>query len=293
MFRLDLTEPVHHEIRRLALGELEDAEDALSGGEEPVAARIHEARKRLKRLRALLDLVQQSSDQRARRALIEASRKAADLIAVPRGHAALLHAYDALVEAHPECETVELGRALGERAAAVDEEAKDVLANAARILHEARACAKALDIRGRGFDVIGSGIRRTYRRARRALALARDEGGAAHFHEFRKPCTRHLYQLRLLESVWPAILQAQGAEVDRTGELAGEHHDLCLLRAEIPRIVTRDAGISIERFVARRERELERRILALGALCFAEKPSFLCARIAAYWARASRNATND
>jgi CHAD domain-containing protein len=289
MFRLDLTEPVHHEIRRLALGELKDAEDALSGGEEPVEARIHEARKRLKRLRALLDLVQQSSNQRARRALIEASRKAADSIAAPRGHAALLHAYDALIKAHPECETTELGRALSERAAAVDEEAKGVLANAARILHEARACAKALDVRGRGFGVIGPGVRTTYRRARRALARAREEGSAAHFHEFRKPCKRHLYQLRLLESVWPAILQAQAIEVDRTGELAGEHHDLCLLRAEIPRIVTRDTASSIERFVAQRERELEGEILAIGALCFAEKPTLLCARIAAYWAENAAN----
>lgn len=287
MFRLDLTEPVHHEIRRLALGELKDAEDALSGNEEPVEARIHEARKRLKRLRALLDLAGDNVNQGARRYLIEASRNAARLLATPRGHAALLHSYDGLVASEPESENAELRRELAARAEAVGEEAKDALESASRVLHDARGSAKELDVQGRGFEVIRPGFRATYRKARRALERAHEQGSAEHFHEFRKPCKRHLYQLRLLEDVWPPILQAQAAEVDRTGELAGEHHDLCLLRAEVAQVLSGDAARSVERFIARRERELERDILALGALCFAETAGAISERVASYWARSA------
>lgn len=282
MFRFDLTEPVPHEIRRLALGELKDAAESLSGGDEPLAARIHEARKRLKRLRALLDLVEQSAERGARRALIEASRNAAQLLAAPRGHAALLHCYETLVAAQPECENPALRRELAERAASVNAEG-DALEAAARILHDARPSAKSLNVAGSEFEVIEAGFRATYRRAQKALARAREHGDAADFHAFRKPCKRHLYQLRLLEGAWPALMQAQALAIDGIGELAGEHHDLCLLSTEVARVLEGDAARDLKRAIARRASELEQQILTQGALGFAEKPRSISARVGGYW----------
>ncbi|HET9929491.1 MAG TPA: CHAD domain-containing protein [Polyangiaceae bacterium] len=286
MFRLDLNESVPREIRRLLLDELKDGEAALLGTEGSLAERVHEARKRIKRVRAVLALVDGGGPGAE---LAEACRRAAARLAGPRGHAALLHSYERLVSLEPECENAALRQELHARAASVSEGAPDFLEATARCLHDARAFAKQVEVQGNGFDAIARGFRATYRRARRALHLARASGKATDFHAFRKPCKRHFYQLRLLEDVWPAVMETRTAELDRTGELAGEHHDLSLLRDELKKLVPGEPGQGLDAIVARRERQLEQQILALGELCFAERGRAITSRVRRYWQATAEN----
>ncbi|MFZ5890158.1 MAG: hypothetical protein ACOY0T_03740, partial [Myxococcota bacterium] len=118
MFRLDPNEPIHREIRRLVLDEFDDAAQALEGGDEPLAVRIHEARKRLKRLRAVLALVAETADAQLVRALVDMARSAARTLAGPRGHAALLHSFESLIGNEPDCDNAVVGRARAARAPA-------------------------------------------------------------------------------------------------------------------------------------------------------------------------------
>lgn len=286
MFRIDLTESVPREIRRLLVTELKDGEAALRGGEGPLAERIHEARKRIKRVRAVLALTEKNEHQTELR---NACRRAAAQLAGPRGHAALLSTYERLVTLEPACDNGELRRELHARATGVTAEAPDFLDAAATCLQEARHIAKSIEVRGEGFAAIERGFRATYRRAREALSVARASGKATDFHAFRKPCKRHFYQLRLLVDVWPAVIEARAAELDRTGELAGDHHDLSLLRDEVTHIIGGEAAKSVVQQIEHCERDLEKQLLALGELCFAERSRAVSSRLGRYWAATARN----
>lgn len=285
MFRLDLNEKVAREIRRLVRHTLEEGETALLGSQASLAERTHEARKCIKRARAVLALLERSE---IRSGIADACRRAAAQLAGPRGHAALLHSYERLTSLDPACEHDELRRALQSRARAVAD-APEFLHSAARCLHQGRHLAKSLEVRGEGFSAIARGFRLTHRDARRALRVARATGKPAHFHAFRKPCKRHFYQVRLLDDVWPVVVEARASELDRLTELAGDHHDLSLLRVEATHLIGRAAARDVARRIRRRERDLEAQIIALGELCFAERSRAITSRLARYWAATVRN----
>jgi len=288
MFQFDLTEPLEREIRRLALDELKDVDEALTDGEESLAERIHEARKRLKRVRAVLALVEGNAPPEAVAAVARSVRSAAHCLAAPRGNAALLRCLDDLVQKSPGSASSELRGELEAREQRTTLEADEYLEQAREKLRDARRAAKDLSLNRDGFGAIADGFSKTYRKARRALGLARELGKVSDFHAFRKPSKRHFYQLRLLEGVWPALLQPQASEVEQLGELLGEHHDLCLLSLELAKVAPREAERELARVIERRVRELESDALARGARCFAERPSAITRRIGRYFALAAR-----
>jgi hypothetical protein len=189
MFQLDVAEPLEHEIRRVALGEIKDADHALADGDEPLAVRVHEARKRLKRLRALLALLDGSTEAKVIARVATSARAAASILAAPREHAALLQSFDALAHASPSFESAGLRSKLEVRAQSVSLEPA-YLEHARERLRDARQAAKDLSLASDGFSAIANGFRKTYRKARGALTLAREKGSASNFHAFRKPSKR-------------------------------------------------------------------------------------------------------
>jgi CHAD domain-containing protein len=288
MFQFDVKEPLEREIRRVILDELEDADDALAGGDEPLSARVHEARKRLKRLRAVLALVEDNGREQALSTIAENTRAAAHSLAGPRGHVALLQCFDDLVQKNPDGASEELKALLTARVQRATLEASDYLEQAREKLRDARGAAKELDLNADGFSFIADGFCKTYRKARRALGVARAQGSSADFHAFRKPSKRHFHQLRLLEATWPELLRSQAGEVDDLAELLGEHHDLCLLSVELARLAPREPERELSRAIARRRRELESDVLARGARCFSERPSAITRRVGGYYALTKR-----
>ncbi|MGC4091535.1 MAG: CHAD domain-containing protein [Polyangiaceae bacterium] len=292
MFRFDFEEPVNREIRRLVLDELKDAIDALRDADTPLAARIHEARKHLKRLRAVLALVSDCADPALIEQLASSCRSAAAALATPRGHAALLACFDELVKSANDATHAELRSELEARANRVTIEVGDSLEAAAERLREARQQAKALELDENGFAAIGEGFRATYRSARRALRRAGSHGNVEAFHAFRKPSKRHAYQLRLFEAAWDAQLGAHTGELELLGELLGEHHDLCLLQGEVANMSLKEPPNAMIAAAERRVRELERMVLSLGTRCFAERPGAITRRIGVYFNQARRERRN-
>jgi CHAD domain-containing protein len=127
------------------------------------------------------------------------------------------------------------------------------------------------------WDALLPGLRRTYRRARGAYSKAKARRKPEAFHAFRTPEKRHLYQVKLLESLWPDALSSRLDELDKLGELLGDHHDLSLLESALS--AARGSEREKERIqvlIARRMKQLERKSLRLGALLFAPKPKIFC-----------------
>jgi CHAD domain-containing protein len=285
-------------IRRIAKGQLELAVRELSMSGEPVDARIHSVRKRMKKLRGLLRLVEGSLDEQSFERENACFRDAARKLASARRGAALLDTLDALCERFPDesgavRETFrgflveERDRAIGEAHGERHQDEIDALSRAlVRVDHWKLA--------GHDWKLIQDGFVRTYARGKRALEAAREQPTTEALHTWRRFAKYHWYHLRLLENVWPPVLHAFQKGTDELGELLGNEHDLDDLRQLIldkPAPESwQDALPVLLRKIDERRVELKRDAFALGTRVYAEKPRAAGRRMRGYFESITRNA---
>lgn len=294
-YRFDPLEPTRDSLSRVALEELDSAIQLLDSSEELLSHRVHEARKHLKRLRALLALAEGAASRSAVSHVTRGVQKAARALANLRERAALLESFTALVRSSPaalEPAQVDRIRALlssqEEGGSARD---RDVV-HAGERLGDARRRLTELRFHGSGWQSLEPGFRRTYSKARKAFLRASSDIGPEAIHSFRKPAKRHSYQVQLLEPLWPALLHPHRKELFRLGDLLGDHHDLCLLRKSplLSALPSFDLE-KLEELVRERSRELEIEGLALANRLFAERPAAMTRRFGVYF-QVSRGQAN-
>ena len=126
------------------------------------------------------------------------------------------------------------------------------------------------------FSTIGDGLERTMRQGRRALGDLSPEG----IHELRKRVKDHWYQVQLLRRVWPEMMKGHSAAVESLSDALGDHHDLDVLETALGEAAPRAI------FAARRA-ELEGVAVPMARLVFSESPAAWRQRIRGYW-RATR-----
>jgi CHAD domain-containing protein len=272
---------------RLIQREFDSAVELLARADQPLDYRVHEARKCLKRLRALLALVEENLDPEQGKRTRTCIRTAAHALAELRSAAALNETFDALVERYPgslEARIVDgVQRALTRPTESAD--ATTALTAAVDALARARDAAQKLDVSGHGWSVVDRGFRRTYARARKYFSRARDSRSVDELHEFRTQLKRHFYQLELFSKVWPRLVRAECRELDRLGERLGEHHDLSLLIPELERKgLPPETAASLPALIDRRRGDLESKVLSRAARLFAETPRARARRFAGYYA---------
>ncbi|HOU89537.1 MAG TPA: CHAD domain-containing protein [Polyangiaceae bacterium] len=292
-YNLMPTAPVEEELRRVAREQLDAASLHLAGAAEGTdpASHVHEARKAMKALRALLRLF--------RGALVgvgfdredAAFRHVARLLASSRERTAAWAALAGL--AARSTAPAPLWSRARDHLAAVSGGADagrppaGVLAAAAADLAAARERVEGWSLDRDGWSALRRGLKRTYARGRTALEAARDEPTPARLHEWRKEVKYHQHQIRLLRHGWTAALRVRRDALDELGELLGDDHDLALL-SELLRRTPAAAALAdseletILRTLDERRAELERAAFALGARLYVERPRHLVRRLAAY-----------
>jgi CHAD domain-containing protein len=234
---IDPKAPLTSEFRRIATLEIEAALRHLSMTGDGIDEALHECRKRLKSLRALLRLVR-SGDEPFAHAENARYREAAALLAGPREAAALLETLDRIAGEFPgktadgALDTIRQSLISRHREALGRDVAQAVEAAAG-------ACRAGLGRVGQltlpndpeqAADILADGVRKTMRRARRALEKAKSRGAADDFHELRKAIKVYSRQLSLLKSHWPSPVKAQRKSLEALAEGLGELHDVFVLR---------------------------------------------------------------
>lgn len=250
----------------------------------PPARRIHEARRRCKKLRALLRVVRRDFPRfRAENAMIrDAARhlaEARDASVMRQTLAAVLEWAGATVPAIPE------------RPADQGVESR-VLARFGDEMRLLRDRLAGWPIARIDRNTVEKGLMQTYRGARRARAAAHAHPDDAAFHDWRKLAKYHWYQLSLLEACAGDVLKSEAEATGELTDLLGTHHDLAVLDIELAGGGTA-LGVEIDigfarGAIRRRQAELEVEIRRLGDQVFAERPKALRDRVAAYldsWAQ--------
>jgi CHAD domain-containing protein len=138
-----------------------------------------------------------------------------------------------------------------------------------------------------GWAVLERGLRVTYRRGHRALALAAETPSVLNLHEWRKQ-TRHLRsQLQFLEVVWSGREKALGDQTQELLQLLGDDHDLAVLRETLaadPLVFGGHGALKgVIAVIDRQREELERRAFTLGRKLYKDPSKIFTSRIAAHW----------
>ena len=291
-FRLDPRLPLTSEARRIAGEETQKIIAHLESARQDPETGLHDARKRIKALRALLRLVR-PGDEALCRAENARFRDISMSIAGPRQATALIETVDRLIAEFPD-EADAAGLA-GIRAMLVDHRARGAHAPAAlgAILDSAVAACRAgaaqlgtlslPDLPEDAADVLAEGAKATLRQARKALKRARKRGLAEDFHELRKATKTHLEHLALLRKVWPGPVKARRERVDALGESLGNLHDVFVMQALIAARKPPFDGAEpkqMGRLLKRSEKALRKLCIAQAEELFEEKPGRAARKLA-------------
>jgi CHAD domain-containing protein len=273
-FRLKKREPLPEGIVRIAEGRLDSAIDELSGraGHDAPEA-VHEARKDIKRLRALVRLVQ--ADPSWNRRLRDTARR----LAGRRDADVLLETLDALVKdgAVSKKSVRGLRKELAAEAGREADDAQIALAQAE--LAVARGEIDALAPKKDSFTALRPGLQQIYGDGRSAYRTARKKPTDENLHEWRKRVKDLWYSALILHSAWPAMMSELAAEAHVLSELLGEDHDLAMLTER----ASGKKHKELRRAIAKRRRRLKKRALKLGKRLYSEKPKGFSRRIGAAW----------
>lgn len=155
-----------------------------------------------------------------------------------------------------------------------------------------RATANALGSAGwqrHGWDALGAGLRRGYRRARRRFKHAHTGDTAACFHDWRIAAKSLLYQVSLLHPAAPARLDLLLSRLDQLQAALGEEHDLAVLASRLEASPETYGGWDCVKPTLRRinarQQTLRKQALKLGRRLLARRPAEFAADLHRAWRR--------
>lgn len=299
-YRLSFVEDPSVSVRRAAQEQLEDAAELLEHGlaKDPVGA-VHEARKDLKKSRALLRLARPGMEKRAYRLENRALRDTGRTVSAMRDADAMEEAVAKLAERFagqlPAGAFDDLRARLDERASAqrgaVDSATLEGVVGA---LRGAALRSESWPLEECDWKAVGVGIARAYADGRRAFACAEHAPSALNLHEWRKRVKDLWYHSRLLQPAWPGPLDAQADEAHTLSELLGDNHDLAVLVELVEDVGVEVAGdarldpATLVELVEARRGELRDEGFRLGRRLYAEPPKAFRRRVGRYLRAASQ-----
>jgi CHAD domain-containing protein len=287
-YRFKTDEPIERGFRRIAREQLDAALEELAAPEVQPKG-VHECRKALKRLRALVRLVAPAFGKDKARRRIKALGEIARLLSGRRDQSVMMETAAKLAsEAAPdgaltlEPLKVHFAKVLGNSPPVLDPECASQVR--LLLLREVEKFSRA-SIKKRGFSALVDGLEKSYRHARKALKIAYGEPSDETFHTLRKSVQWHWRQMSLLGRAWPDEFAVRVAAARELSQILGDDHDLAMLikaAAEADDISYEDKEAIIS-ICLRKQQTLRAAAEHRAARLFAETPKAFTNRLAVYW----------
>ncbi len=291
-FALKADESAAKGVKRLVRKQMQSAAAALtkpSGGKQEEA--VHDARKRFKKVRALLRLVRPEVGEKVYKRENARFRDAARPLSEVRDARVLVEALDALAEQSgdgksfgPVRKALQARQRVIRRRVLKDEQAPARIAEA---VEEARQRVKDWDIGHKGWAALARGLKRVYRAGRDAFDTALAEPSVENLHEWRKQVKYLWHQLQVLGPTWPELMEQLGNQTHQLSDHLGEDHDLAVLRELIEQEGAQWAGtgtlLKLLDLIDVRRGELRHAAAQLGQRLYADRPKAFLKRLHTYW----------
>lgn len=249
---------------------------------------IHEIRKNFKKIRAVLRLVRDTTGRyhTENRFFRDEARKISDL----RDATALIEALDLIEEQFKD--KLYKNAFTDVRALLIAKMAEKVL-QGNKVLQEIHEnlrfkCQAMLELPLSidGPTSISPGIKRTYKRGRKAYEKASISKLPEDFHEWRKRVKYLRYQLLAIAPVCPPLLTVWENELHKLSDFLGTDRDLYMLKEFLDKTGKKpdnENGYLLRTLVEGHRRELQEQALLLGKKIYHLKPGVVVSWIEAAW----------
>jgi len=291
-FRLKKNESASAGIRRIAREAVDDAIELLKDPNADPRETVHEVRKELKKIRALVRLVRDELGEEVYRRENGVLRDLGRRLSPARDAVVRVSALDELRKKEgrrlPARDVAAVRRRLvsRRRAAVRRVRAAALHSELERELRGLRRRVRAWPLTEPGFGCLERGLRRAYRDGKRSEAEALTARTDEAFHEWRKRAKDLRYHAQLLEPAWPRLMKDFEREMHDLTDRLGDDHDLADLRRTLEHSPRLRGAVRLERVndrIAHRRSELQADARPLGARIYAEKPRLFSKRIESYW----------
>ena len=293
-YRVKINEPLAKSIKRVVVEQVELAEQRL-GEQSGEPEAVHDVRKNIKRVRALLRLIRPAIGEAAYHRENVRFREMGRLLAGPRDLDVMNQTVAAL-EADCELPVRRVVRKLKACMATVRQTAEanglhEGVDKVREMLRETGLEFNRIKIPNGDFEVIGAGLTKCYRSCRKAFATAYASPSDDAIHEWRKTVQHHWRQMALLSRAWPEEMLARAHAARELSEILGLDHDLAMLKTyvhsdEEHRLAAKERE-QVERLCCSRQGKLRAKARPRGERLLAESPTRFTARVACYWRAAT------
>ena len=290
-YRFKLDEPLDKGVRRVAREQIARARRELhcNSGDIIAASGVHESRKAIKRLRALLRFVKPEIGGKAFAARNAGLRDIAAALSSARDQSILDETIAKLEARFGDQGVVNLTplrRRLVELRASIREplDASRVQSIQDMISREGRGL-DTLEFKRGGFEILAEGLEQSYAKGRTAFAKACKKPSDDRVHDLRKGVQWHWRQMALISRAWSPYFEVRVAAARELSQILGDDHDLAVLVhfAKSEAAAVGSASGAIVKMARARQQELRDEAQPLATRLFAESPEDFVRRIACYW----------
>jgi CHAD domain-containing protein len=292
-YELRSDESVPEGIRRIVREEFKSAAGQLktrNGAQRDEA--IHEARKSIKKIRAVLRLVQPELGREFRpenKLLRDAGRKLSGF----RDAGSVIEVFDDLEHRYRQelgtrtLRLIRRGLIVRKRHTHQEAQATNLLDKIAAGLRADQKRAWKWPLQTDGFPAIAQGLHNTFRRGQRAFKHAQKHPRSENYHDWRKRVKDHWYHVRLLGGLWTDVMHAYEKSLKDLETWLGDDHNLVLLRERIvaePDFYGKETDVDLLLSLIDKYQKLLRcKALSLGQRVYEEKPRQFRKRMKALW----------
>ncbi len=301
-FRLKFTDTPESALRRIGLSQIDRAVRALSAA-ELADSTIHETRKCLKRIRALLRLVRPGLEESDFQTENARYREIARQLSPARDAQILMETVLKLAPFASAAETAALEylkQSIESGAGSRITNASDAsIARALEQLTEAKAALANLNVKGSGFAPVERGLRDSYRKGLERFERAYRDGTCEAFHDVRKSVQLHWRHMALVSRAWPDMFSARVEAARQLSQILGDSQDLSVLLEYVaalpPSAIPKKSATELERLARARQDYLRAAARPRGAQIFALPPKAFARGVTKAWqaARALDDLTDD
>jgi len=273
-------------VRDLLLVHIDAVSSRLQLRRAMTAIDVHEARKSIKRARAVLKLLRPSLPASAAALSKNELRDAARALAAARDAKVLADRLDEMLRRIGIARSAVSSLADSLPTASAEQPGDAVLALAG--LAAARRRLARAPLPARNWAPLGAGIRSIYRSGRQLVPGKAGAVSVEAMHEWRKQVKSYWHALEVFTPVNPSEIRRTIGSARRLADLLGEDHDLALLADQLRVSAPKDRGEPVAELldaIERRRCRLHRRAIKIGAALYAETPAVIEKRLRRYWQR--------
>ena len=293
-YRLKASESVSKGIKRIAKEQIDKAISDLSATDETsVDEAVHQARKRLKKTRAVVRLVRDRIGKDLYKQKNTRYRNIGRKLANLRDAKVQIGTLDNLTARFGDTVDTEAFTDIRQQLQidyrreyqrVLDE---GIIVSVKNELKDAKMQIDNWKIKSSGWKAIDKSLKRVYKRGYKGLDTAMSEPTAENLHDWRKRVKYLRYHLSILRPIWSEVMEEW---VDRTHDLSdylGEDHDLAVLQEFVSnqpeRFDRQNTLESLNALIDLRRQELQPKAIFIGRRIYTEKDKRFVKRLNNYW----------